>query len=219
MTGRIKEICSNLPVVGCLADVGCDHGYCTKYAFDHHLCERAYISDISAGILEKAQKLLAKEIGAGKCIPCVGDGLQKIGACDCVLLAGLGGEEIIRILSERALPAQFVLQPMRNSEKVRAFLLARGAKIERDYTFGDGGYYYDLITGTGSGGDTYSDYEILFGRENLKRLPEAFLKRLFEEREKTKARMGGQMSRKSREELVRRLSVLEVVTDAIEGNI
>lgn len=216
MTGRLKEICANLPVAECLADVGCDHGYCTKYAFDNHLCARAYISDISAGSLEKAKKLLAKEIDAGRCIPCLGDGLQKIGACDCVLIAGLGGEEIVRILSESALPVRFVLQPMRNSDKVRSFLIARGARLERDYTFEDGGYYYDLIAGAGTGGDSYSDYEIIFGRENLKTLPDAFVKKMTEEREKIRARMGRKMSLASRAELVRRLSVLEVLTDAIE---
>ncbi len=219
MTERLKEICANLPVCECLADVGCDHGYCTRYAFDGGLCKKAYISDISAGSLAKAEKLLKREIGEGRCVPCVGDGMQKIGPCDCVLIAGMGGEEIVRILSERALPARFVLQPMRNSEKVRAFLLCRGAKIERDYTFADGKYYYDLITGAGTGGDSYSEYEVLFGRENLKTLPEAFCQRMFGEREKIKERMRRSMSLNSRAELVRRLSVLEVVTDAVEGNL
>lgn len=219
MTGRIREICSNLPKTGTLADIGCDHGYCTKYAFEHDLCTRAYISDISAGSLQKAQALLKKEIAAGRCIPNLSDGMEGIGACDCVLIAGLGGEEIIRILTGRALPARFVLQPMRNTDKVRAFLLERGARLERDYTFADGGYFYDLVTGTGTGGDLYSDFELLFGRENLTAPSKAFCEKMFCERAKIKERMTRKMSAKSRAALVERLSVLEVVTSAIEDDI
>lgn len=216
MTARIREICSNLPKIDVLADVGCDHGYCTKFALDNGLCERAYISDISAGSLKKAERLLAGEIAEGKCVPNLSDGMEGIGDIGCVLIAGLGGEEIVRILSQRPLPPRFVLQPMRNSDKVRAFLLARGAKIERDYTFGDGAYFYDLITGAGTGGDEYTDFELWFGRENLRRLPAAFCGKMTLEREKLRERLKRKMSRASREELLRRLSVLEVVTDAIE---
>lgn len=219
MTGRILEICSNIPACKTLADVGCDHGYCTKYAFDNGVCERAYISDISAGSLAKAERLLRAEIERGVCVPVVADGTDGIGECDCVLIAGLGGEEIVRILSKRKLPARFVLQPMRNSNKVRAFLLERGAKIERDYTFGDGGYFYDLITGMSTGGDTYSNFEIMFGRENLKTRPQAFCEQMYIERGKIKRRLARKMSLKSREELLHKLNILEVVTNALENDL
>ena len=46
MTKRIREICSALPRVSVFADVGCDHGYCTRYMFERGLCERAYVTDI-----------------------------------------------------------------------------------------------------------------------------------------------------------------------------
>ena len=219
MTGRLKEICLALPKARTLCDVGCDHGYCAQYALKHNLCERVIITDISAGSLQKAQSLLKEEIASGRCIPVLCDGLTGVKECDCVLIAGLGGEEIIRILSERALPAKFVLQPMRNGDKVRSFLLERGARIHRDYTFGDGGYYYDLIAGEGAGGDTYSEFEVLFGRDNLRELPAAFLLKIAEERMKIKQRLTRKMSVKSREALLQKLSVLEVVTDAIDDDL
>ena len=219
MTERIVEICKNIPVCGTLADIGCDHGYCTKYAFEHGVCKRAYISDISAGSLAKAERLLAKEIASGVCVSVVADGMRGVGEVDCVLIAGLGGEEIVRILSERELPARFVLQPMRNSDKVRSFLLERGARLERDYTFEDGGYFYDLISGTGTGGDSYTDFEIYFGRENLKTRPLAFCRQMRLERDKVKQRLSRKMSLKSREELMNKLNILEVVTNALDDDI
>lgn len=219
MTARIFEICKNIPPCDTLADIGCDHGYCTKYALEHGVCERAYISDISAGSLAKAERLLKSEMERGVCMSVVADGMRGVGDIDCVLIAGLGGEEIVRILSERELPARFVLQPMRNSCKVRAFLLERGAHIERDYTFGDGGYFYDLISGTGAGGDSYSDFEIYFGRENLTKRPQAFVTQMHLEHEKVKQRLSRKMSVKSRRELLKKLNILEVVTNALDDDI
>ena len=158
--GRIETVCSHLPRCAVLADVGCDHGYCTRYAFDNGLCERAYITDVSAPSLKKAARLMQKEIAAGRCIPVCCDGLDGVGELpDCVLIAGMGGEEIVSILARLpALPASFVLQPMKNSEKVRAFLCGRGAGITADYTFSDG-KWYDLIAGCADGGTKYSAFE------------------------------------------------------------
>lgn len=209
MQHRIREICSNLPKVETLADVGCDHGFCTKYALDHGLCERAIISDISAGSLKKAELLLKAEIADGKCSPVLADGLEGVPYCDCVLVAGLGGEEIIRIFTDRQLPPHFVFQPMKNSEKVREFLLQRGVKIVRDYTFREGMYFYDLIAGEFPGTDTYSGREILFGRENLKERPRAFTEKLQSEIKKVRVRLEIPMQEESRKELLNRLQIFE----------
>ena len=216
MTKRILEICSNIPKVQTLADIGCDHGYCTKYAFDHDLCERAIVTDISAGSLAKARRLLQAQIQAGVCESAVTDGMDGVGEVDFVLIAGMGGEEIIAILSRRELPRRFLLQPMRNSDKVRSFLIGRGARLERDYTFRDGAYFYDIITGSNTGGDRYSDFELLFGRENLQNPRPDFQEKLREEHNKIQTRLMRKMSDKSRAELLTKQSVLEVVIDATE---
>ena len=67
-----------LPKAHVFADVGCDHGYCTQYAFEHELCERAYVTDISEGSLQKAKTLLQKYVRAGRCMPVVCDGMDGI---------------------------------------------------------------------------------------------------------------------------------------------
>ena len=63
------------------------------------LCKRAVISDISAKCLEKAEILLKNYIqsGAVKSVCC--SGLEKIDeSTDEVLIAGMGGDEIVEIL-------------------------------------------------------------------------------------------------------------------------
>lgn len=220
MTERIKVICSHIPRCRVFADVGCDHGYMTKYVLDQGLCEYAYLADISEKSLKKAETLLKGEIQAGKCFSVCTDGLRNFPEPpDCVLIAGMGGEEIVSILSCGELPEKFVLQPMKNAEKLRAFLLGRGARIGKDFTFSDG-KFYDLIVGEGRGGDVYSDWELRYGRDNLKSLPQAFVRKIAAEQEKMRALLnGGGLARASREEIRARLYELEEITDAAFGDI
>ena len=221
--GRIDIICSHLPEADVFADIGCDHGYCTQYMLKNRRCRLAYISDISAGSLQKARTLLAREVEEGRCIPVVADGLDGVKECDLVLIAGMGGEEIVRILERGYLPEKFVLQPMKNSEKVRRFLTGRGCSITLDYTFEDG-KFYDLIAGEAPSSERlaadYTDWELRFGRDNLSSPSPAFLKWIRGEREKLRERLlSSAMSHESREELRKRQYELEVILDAIEGDV
>ncbi len=221
MKERIAHICSLLPRARVFADIGCDHGYMTRYMLENCLCERAYISDISAESLRKAETLLKDEIAAGRCIPVVAYGMEGLPEpCDCVLIAGLGGEEIVKILERAYLPPRFVFQPMKNSEKLRRYLVAHGAKLERDFTFCEGTVrrkYYDVILGRAAGGDTYSEREFRFGRDNLNgNSPYPFLYRAREELEKTEARLRAAMQGGSREALLKRKTEWEEVIHEIE---
>lgn len=223
MTERIAHICAVARRAQVFADVGCDHGYMTEYMLKNGLCERAYISDISAKSLKKAEKLLAREIAAGRCIPVVADGLDGLPEpCDFVLIAGLGGEEIIKILERAYLPQHFLFQPMKSSEKLRRYLVERGAKIELDYTFSEGKErrkYYDLILGDAEGGDIYTEREFRFGRNNLSGTPYPFLFQAREELEKTNARLCLALQENSREALLKRKTELEEVIGEVERSL
>lgn len=166
--GRIEVICSYITVSETFADVGCDHGYCAKYAIESGLCEKVYITDISAKCLEKAEKLLAKYIAGGKCEAVCCDGLTGIGEdCEQVLIAGMGGEEILKIIKSSFIPRKFIFQPMKNAPELRSYLIESGCKITVDDIFYDGKYYF-IIVGEREGGTVpYSQTELLFGRDSL----------------------------------------------------
>ncbi len=224
MTERIAHICAAAVKARVFADVGCDHGYMTQYMLRNGLCERAYISDISAKSLKKAERLLARYIAEGRCIPVVADGLDGLPEpCDFVLIAGLGGEEIVKILRRAYLPSRFLLQPMKNSEKLRRYLVGCGAKIELDHTFSEGEErrkYYDLILGSAEGGDFYTEREFRFGRDNLNgSSPYPFLFQMKEELEKTKARLSLALREGSRDALLRRQAELEEVIYEVERSL
>ncbi len=164
---RIAKICALLERCASFADVGCDHGYCAEYMLKKGLCERAYITDVSAKSLSKAERLLSEYIKKGKCVPICCDGLEGFDILpEQVLIAGMGGEEIISILSKR-IPEKFVLQPMKNAELVRGFLIERGCKITYDDLFFDGKYYF-IIKGENSGRESYTPEQVAFGRDSFK---------------------------------------------------
>lgn len=165
---RIKKICSYIDKSKAFADVGCDHGYCAEYALKSGLCDKVYITDVSAKCLAKAEKLLAKYIEQGDCVSICCDGLQGLSDdCEQVLIAGMGGEEIIKILKQGFIPQSFILQPMKNAPELRAYLIESGCKITVDDIFYDN-YFYFIIKGEREGGtSTYSANELLFGRDSL----------------------------------------------------
>ena len=207
--GRIPSICARLERCAVFADVGCDHGYCTQYMLKNGLCDRAVISDISAKSLSKAQALLSGYISQGRlsCVCC--DGLAGVGDADLVLIAGMGGEETVKILREGYIPPSFVFQPMRNAEMLRAYLLSKGCAIEEDNIFRDGKFYF-IIKGRARGGTAnYSAAELAFGRDSLKNpLIKEFLT---EEEGKIEAWLARPMSGESRAELIGRLNFLKGV--------
>ncbi len=182
---RIDTLCLLLKKADSFADVGCDHGYCSEYMLKNGLCEKVIFSDISKGSLEKAEKLLAPFVKAGKAKGVLGDGFFGVPKdTEEVLIAGMGGSEMVSILSDKTygfLPKVFVLQPMHDGEKLRRYLIEQGAVIERDFTFEDGKFYEVIVGRTRKENEakqSYTQAEYEFGKENLACPSEAFLKRI-----------------------------------------
>ncbi len=181
---RLDLLCSLLTKTDVFADVGCDHGFCSEYMLKNELCDKVIFSDVSKGSLAKAERLLESYVAEGKAQGVLGDGF--FGVPDTVgevLIAGMGGSEIISILSDKKygfMPKRFVFQPMLNADKLRRYILENGGYIERDFTFKDNKFYDVLIGGRRNAGETaetYSEAEYEFGKENLEKRPTAFIER------------------------------------------
>lgn len=213
LTKRLAAVCGELEKCDTFADVGCDHGYCTLYMLEKGLCRTAQISDISAKSLKKAQALLSAYIAEGRVCPVVCDGLAGVDrGTEQVLIAGMGGEEIVKILSDGFLPPKLVLQPMKNAEKVRAFLLGRGYALLRDHTFYADKKFYDLIKAVKGGKqEEYNKDMLSFGRENIISPTEDFAKML--ERDISRCREWRESAAEGRAEIDARLKKLEGLYD------
>lgn len=204
---RFEIVCSVLEKCSSFADIGCDHGYYTEYMLKNGLCEEALISDISAPSLKKAEILLKDYIAAGRVKSACADGLKDTDKdTSLVLIAGMGGMEIIKILSEGFIPQKFVFQPMKDSPALRKFLVKSGARITLDKTFLGGGYFYDVIKGERDGGDEYSPDEFIYGRDNLKNPSADFLKKLDDEEKKTAEYLKNAVKESASEPLKKKLN-------------
>ena len=212
-TKRLQTLCGELLPCVLFADVGCDHGYMAQYMLENSLCERAYISDISFASLQKACTLLSDYILSGKIQSFCCPGLEQIPRdAEQVLIAGMGGEEIVKILSDGFLPPKLVLQPMKNAEKVRAFLLGRGYALLHDHTFYADKKFYDLIKAVKGGKqEEYNKDMLSFGRENIISPTEDFAKML--ERDISRCREWRESAAEGRAEIDARLKKLEGLYD------
>lgn len=166
MTDRIEKLCAYLTPCKDFADVGCDHGYCTLYMLENKLCKEAVFSDIGEKCLSKAERLLKDYIERGVARGICCNGLEKIPKeSELVLIAGMGGEEITEILRSGFIPQRFVLQPMKNAEKVREYLITNGAAIDADEPFESHGKFYYVICGRRDGGsENYTKANLKFGK-------------------------------------------------------
>ena len=117
-------ITPGLPV----ADVGCDHAYLPIYLARENISPHIIACDINAGPIIRAQENV-DDVDMGDRIDIrQGDGLSVItpGEVESVVLAGMGGKLMIRILTEGADvlrdATEIILEPQSEVAQLRRFL-------------------------------------------------------------------------------------------------
>ena len=165
MDRRLEAILEN---VRCrvLADIGCDHGKVAVYSVIRRLAERAIAADISENCLQKARELAAR-MGADGVEFRVGDGMSVLEEyeADNVVIAGMGGREIQKILEDAPrMSAKFILVPHDDAPLLRGYLAGSGYEKSRDNIVKSGVKFYPVIVckHTGAKRDI-SDEELLYG--------------------------------------------------------
>ncbi len=160
---RLAAIASEVDAK-CLADIGADHGKVVVFCLNNNKAHRAYAVDISQKSLQKARLLAEKHGVADKIKFVVGDGLQKIdNDADCIVIAGMGGFEIIKILSQRKLNAKYILAPHQDAAALRRFLNDNAFFVQKDYFVAVGKRFYDIIVCVPGKGN-YTENEIYVGK-------------------------------------------------------
>lgn len=128
------------------ADVGCDHAQLAcRLAMDRSA--EVIASDIREGPLEAARRTVS-ECGVTNVRIVKSDGLREIDFADDVIICGMGGELIARIISGcRFLNAdtRFILQPMTRAEFLRRWLYNNGFELIEERIAYDGERGYDIM--------------------------------------------------------------------------
>lgn len=145
IAGLVPEGC------GCLADIGTDHGYVPVSLLLEGRIRRAVAADIGAPPLEHARRTAARYGVTDRIDFRLGDGLSVLrpGEAEAIVIAGMGGDAIVDILSaapwSRAGPL-LLLQPMSKAEALRAFLPEGGFAVLAERLVQDKGVLYPILT-------------------------------------------------------------------------
>ena len=171
---RLTAIADLVGSCGCVADIGCDHGRLGAWLLAGGRCRRAQLLDISGPSLAKARRLIAATGLSDRVDFAVGDGAMAMtGPADAVVIAGMGGSTIAKIVSEgqnRLKSARLILQPNVAAPELREALCACGYRIADERVVRDGRRNYVIICAE-RGKTDYSRKQTLVGPVLLERLP------------------------------------------------
>lgn len=152
-----------------LADVGCDHGYLSVWLCRRGIVRKALALDVNRGPLQSAKRSIA-EAGLQAYIETrLSDGLSAVepGEVDSVVIAGMGGRLMRRILSGRkevlAQVRELVLEPQSEAAEVREYLQNSDFRIDREDMVCEAGKYYPVIRAVPGGGSRLRGEELRFG--------------------------------------------------------
>ena len=159
---------------GCGADVGCDHGYVSIYLVNRGTFWKMLAMDLREGPLCAARDNISRE-GLNGRIECrLSDGLKSLDEdeADAVILAGMGGELIRRILEDGkdklGKVSQLILQPQSEVRSVREYLFQNGYIIAaEDMVYEDGKFYPMFRAEPGEAGGSVDELFLEYGRQTI----------------------------------------------------
>lgn len=153
LSKRLSLIAEAIKPGAVVCDIGCDHAYLACYLVQQGICPKVYASDYPAGPVERARTHVALAGLKDRVQVFQGDGLLPVLSCtdtDTIVLAGMGGELICRILTDGAAFAfrpgmRLLIQPQNFLKKTRLFLHQQGCVIEAEHLCREKGQYYVLL--------------------------------------------------------------------------
>lgn len=156
-----------------LIDVGTDHGYLPTWMASHGYHGNIIAADINAAPLQKARENAEKAGVTDRITFQLCDGLEqcKLESMDTIIIAGMGGDLICRILdlAEWCMDRRYklILQPMTKSEVLRYWLTNNEFEILAEDLVPEGGNLYQLIVARFGGSTRLSDGELFLGKKQL----------------------------------------------------
>ena len=166
-----------------LVDVGTDHGYLPVWLAKNGYHGELFASDINEGPLTAAKRTAA-EAGVSdriRFLLCDGLSLCPPEEVDTIVIAGMGGDMIVRILdaADWCMNPRYrmILQPMTKAEVLRYWLVNNGFSIHSELIVDDGGLYQIINAGFG-GGTVLNDAELFVGKRSLCVTPELYERQL-----------------------------------------
>lgn len=177
---RLCSALSYLKRGGRVADIGTDHAYLPIYLVGEGFSSAALACDINEGPLRSARANIASAGLSNRIETLRTDGLCGVESfCpDDVIIFGMGGELIARILSDapwvKTRDVGLILQPMTKASVLRAWLLENGFEITGETITFEEKYYQTIAARYTGKHETYRECQLLVGRNNILERPPLF---------------------------------------------
>ena len=148
---RLKTVASMVTKGNRIADIGTDHGYVPIYLVKNHIVPNALAMDINKEPLRRALNHIRDNGLEDQIETRLSDGLKeyKTGESETILIAGMGGGLVCKILMEGfhklAGIKEFILSPHSEWDEVRRFLQENGFQIIDETMLVDEGKFYVII--------------------------------------------------------------------------
>ena len=170
LSPRLEAVARLVPEGARAIDVGTDHAMIPVWLVQTGRCSHVLATDIRSGPLDNAAALIERTGTGGAIRLLQTDGLAGIGPDegDTVILAGMGGETMIHILSAAPWTAGkgilLILEPQSKRSDLRRWLISRGHKITSEQLAEDAGRVYPILTVQVGPSPAYSEAELHLGR-------------------------------------------------------
>ncbi len=151
LSERLAAIADYVQKGETIADIGTDHGLLPIFLLLESISPKAVLCDIKKGPLEKAKANLHIYAPETRADLRLGGGLEplEIGEVDTVIIAGMGGLMITKILEADPMKTRsfrkFILQPRNGRDKLRVWLYNQGYTIVKERLVREGNYICEIF--------------------------------------------------------------------------
>ena len=223
LSKRLTAVADTVTVGSRVADIGCDHAYIPIYLIENEIASQVIAMDVNIGPLERARENITRQ-GHDNCIHTrLSDGLHEMqpGEADTILIAGMGGALMVRIL-EQGLEvvrksSELVLQPQSEMFLVRRFLHHIGFRIVREQMLKEDGKYYIIIKAIPSLEKENYEREVFYqyGKLLLEQR-EPIVKEYLRRERRIRRKVVEELNNNTSEKVVERLKVIEQEIEYIQ---
>ncbi len=169
---RLELVASLVPQGASVADIGTDHGRIPVFLVQNQLVKSAIAADLNAEPLSRAKALISEFGLEEKISTILSDGLLEITpfSADTIIIAGMGGETIINILSAVSWikkDIKLILQPQSKQFELRKWLFENEFDIKNEHLVLDNDRIYPIMEVIGGKSEAYNLAEFAVGKKEM----------------------------------------------------
>lgn|SRR5574344_286246 len=202
-----------------VADIGTDHGYIPIYLVESGKTKHALALDINKGPIMRAQEHIEEAGLQEKIETRISDGLQKLisGEAQSIIIAGMGGELMIRILENgrNVLDEvkELILSPHSEIGLVRKYLLENEFQIIREQMLTDDGKFYTIIKAVHGNSEPYTNEELKYGKLLIDQKDAVLSEFLLNEKQQKEQIIQNLQKNENKNTMIRKKQVEQELTD------